>query len=306
MNAVVLGSILIIFTTLDQRVRREADDPDQQHRRVRRAGRGGPAHPRRSRRTSLRGPGGLLRHRRARATGTTSATSARSSSRRWRPATSCTASTPPARSGEETQRPARAPHRKAILARRHGVVPPGRADPAVRHPVPRRTSTTRSGRPPAAACSTSCLQVLGGTVGKVFLVCIVIAVTVCCLAVHAATIRMMFAMARDNNLPVQPAAQHMHPGHAGPRSSRPSSSASWRSSSCVVNIHQPQIFTVITSISDRDDLPGLPAGHRADAAQPAPEQWPLADERPEASFSLGQMGAAGQRRWRCCGARAWR
>ena len=45
------------------------------------------------------------------------------------------------------------------------------------------------------------LSVLGGPFGKAFLVCIVVAVTVCTLAVHAAAIRMMFAMARDNNLP---------------------------------------------------------------------------------------------------------
>jgi urea carboxylase system permease len=43
------------------------------------------------------------------------------------------------------------------------------------------------------------LDVLGSTMGKIFLICVAIAVTVCCLAVHTATIRMMFAMARDNN-----------------------------------------------------------------------------------------------------------
>ena len=45
------------------------------------------------------------------------------------------------------------------------------------------------------------LDVLGDTVGKLFLICVVIAITVCNLAVHTAAIRMMFAMARDNNLP---------------------------------------------------------------------------------------------------------
>ena len=40
-----------------------------------------------------------------------------------------------------------------------------------------------------------------GPLGKVFLICIVIAVTVCSLAVHTAAIRMTFAMARDNALP---------------------------------------------------------------------------------------------------------
>ncbi|WP_225156623.1 amino acid permease, partial [Bradyrhizobium sp. BRP23] len=41
------------------------------------------------------------------------------------------------------------------------------------------------------------LQVLGGPLGKVFLGCIVVAITVCALAVHTAGIRLMFAMARD-------------------------------------------------------------------------------------------------------------
>ncbi|WP_440708205.1 APC family permease [Herbiconiux sp. YIM B11900] len=45
------------------------------------------------------------------------------------------------------------------------------------------------------------LQALGGPLGTAFLVCIVIAVTVCALAVHTAGIRLMFAMARDNALP---------------------------------------------------------------------------------------------------------
>ena len=92
------------------------------------------------------------------------------------------------------------------------------------------------------------LDVLGNTVGKIFLFCVVIAMTVCCLAVHTATIRMMFAMARDNNLPAGEHLARIHPvtktpiipavliGFAGdPRSS-------WSTSD------QPQIFTVITSI----------------------------------------------------------
>src|ERR1700687_2524688 len=44
-------------------------------------------------------------------------------------------------------------------------------------------------------------QVMWGPLGKIFLICIVIAVSVCSLAVHTAAIRMTFAMARDNALP---------------------------------------------------------------------------------------------------------
>ena len=55
------------------------------------------------------------------------------------------------------------------------------------------------------------LDVFGDTVGKIFLICVVIAVTVCCLAVHTATIRMAFAMARDNNLPAGERIATVHP-----------------------------------------------------------------------------------------------
>ena len=42
---------------------------------------------------------------------------------------------------------------------------------------------------------------LGPELGKVFLGVVIFAVFVCALAVHAGTVRLIFAMARDNNLP---------------------------------------------------------------------------------------------------------
>jgi amino acid transporter len=42
---------------------------------------------------------------------------------------------------------------------------------------------------------------LGGTIGRMFLFVVAIAITVCVLAVHTAAIRIAFAMARDNALP---------------------------------------------------------------------------------------------------------
>jgi urea carboxylase system permease len=42
---------------------------------------------------------------------------------------------------------------------------------------------------------------LGPGLGHVFLIAVVFAVTVCALAVHASAVRLIFAMARDNNLP---------------------------------------------------------------------------------------------------------
>src|SRR3954451_12348422 len=91
------------------------------------------------------------------------------------------------------------------------------------------------------------LDVLGNTVGKIFLACVVIAVTVCCLAVQTATIRMMFAMARDNNLPLGERLAKVHPKTKTPIIPAVLTGfLAWLI--LVVNIRQPQIFTVITSI----------------------------------------------------------
>jgi urea carboxylase system permease len=91
------------------------------------------------------------------------------------------------------------------------------------------------------------LDVLGQTIGDVFLWSVVIAITVCCLAVHTAAIRMMFAMARDNNLP---AGEHL--ARIDPRTKTPIIPAVLIGFLAililVVNIRQPQIFVVITSI----------------------------------------------------------
>ena len=92
------------------------------------------------------------------------------------------------------------------------------------------------------------LSVLGGPFGKAFLVCIVVAVMVCTLAVHAAAIRMMFAMARDNNLPFSRQLGKVHPVRKTPTVAAivigiiaiiP----------LIVNVSQPAIFTILSSIS---------------------------------------------------------
>jgi urea carboxylase system permease len=44
-------------------------------------------------------------------------------------------------------------------------------------------------------------EALGDSLGTLFLCDVIFAITVCALAVHTATVRLMFAMARDNNLP---------------------------------------------------------------------------------------------------------
>lgn len=92
------------------------------------------------------------------------------------------------------------------------------------------------------------LQALGSNLGKVFLACVVVAITVCALAVHAATIRIMFAMARDNNLPGGSALARVHPVRKTPVV--PAVVVGVLAVLIlVVNIRQPQIFTVVTSIA---------------------------------------------------------
>jgi urea carboxylase system permease len=44
-------------------------------------------------------------------------------------------------------------------------------------------------------------DVLGSTWGKIFLVDVAVAIFVCCLAIHAMSVRILFAMGRDDNLP---------------------------------------------------------------------------------------------------------
>jgi amino acid transporter len=52
-------------------------------------------------------------------------------------------------------------------------------------------------------------DVLGDTWGDIFLADGAIAVFVCCLAIHAMSVRMMFAMGRDNNLPFASRLAHV-------------------------------------------------------------------------------------------------
>lgn len=92
------------------------------------------------------------------------------------------------------------------------------------------------------------LDTLGSTIGEVFLWCVVIAITVCVLAVQAAGIRLMFAMARDNNLPAGSVLARV-----SPRFHTPVVPAMLIGVVgvviLVININQPQIFSVITSIA---------------------------------------------------------
>jgi len=131
------------------------------------------------------------------------------------------------------------------------------------------------------------LSVLGSNLGKVLLVCVVLAVTVCALSVHAATIRLVFAMARDNNLPGGRALARVHPVRRTPVVPAVLIGV-LAVLILVVNIRQPQIFTVVTSIAVvliylaylLVTGPMLLARLRGD--------WPLAGS--DKGFSLGRYG----------------
>src|SRR5262249_43127534 len=53
-------------------------------------------------------------------------------------------------------------------------------------------------------------DVLGVELGTLFLVAVVFAVFVCALAVQAASVRLLFSMARGHNFPFWPALSHVH------------------------------------------------------------------------------------------------
>jgi urea carboxylase system permease len=133
------------------------------------------------------------------------------------------------------------------------------------------------------------LDVFGSTVGKLFLICVVIAITVCNLAVHTAAIRMMFAMARDNNLPAGTHLARVDPKHKTPVI--PAVVIGLIAVIIlVVNIRQPQIFTVITSI-------GIIMIYIAYLLVTGPMllarmrgEWPREEAKTRGYFSLGRWG----------------
>jgi urea carboxylase system permease len=89
---------------------------------------------------------------------------------------------------------------------------------------------------------------LGDGLGNAFLVCSAIAITVCCLAVQTAAIRMIFSMARDGRLPFGAALSKV-----SPRSKTPVLPALITGGLAIVllviNIGNQRVFTVLTSIA---------------------------------------------------------
>ena len=138
-------------------------------------------------------------------------------------------------------------------------------------------------------------DVLGETWGKVFLVDVALAIFVCCLAIHAMSVRILFAMGRDNALPFG------------------------KQLASVSGTRRVPIVPALTTGVDRPHHPGLelgePAGvhdhhldghhpdvhrlHHADDAAAAPPQGGLAGQparRPGRPVQSRRLGQAHERR----------
>jgi urea carboxylase system permease len=133
------------------------------------------------------------------------------------------------------------------------------------------------------------LLVLGSTLGKLMLICIGIAITVCVLAVHTAAIRMMFAMARDNALPAGARLAKIDPKHKTPVVPAVLIGAI-AVLILVVNIRTPEIFTAVTSVA-------IIMIYLAYLLVTAPMlisrlrgRWPVPDTSGQRYFSLGRWG----------------
>jgi amino acid transporter len=107
--------------------------------------------------------------------------------------------------------------------------------------------------------------------------------------VHTATIRMAFAMARDNNLPAGERVATVHPKTKTPIVPAVISGA-LAILILVVNINQPQIFTVITSIGIIMIYIAYLLVTGPMLARRLRGEWPPRDARERGFFTLGSWG----------------
>ncbi|MFQ6392302.1 APC family permease [Nocardia sp. KC 131] len=132
-------------------------------------------------------------------------------------------------------------------------------------------------------------QVMWGPLGTIFLCCIVVAVTVCSLAVHTAAIRLTFAMARDNALPFGEKLARVHP-----KTQTPVVPAVVIGVLAVlilvVNIGQPKIFTVLTSIAIIMIYLAYLMVTGPMLKKRLKGQWPPKDLKAGGYFSMGRWG----------------
>ncbi|MEV8234261.1 amino acid permease [Rhodococcus sp. NPDC077669] len=132
-------------------------------------------------------------------------------------------------------------------------------------------------------------SVMWGPLGTVFLICIVIAVFVCSLAVHTAAIRLTFAMARDNALPFGESLAKVNPKTQTPVVPAVTIGV-LAIVILVVNIGQPQIFTVLTSIAIIMIYLAYLMVTGPLLVKRIKGEWPQEDLKPGGYFTMGKFG----------------
>jgi urea carboxylase system permease len=132
-------------------------------------------------------------------------------------------------------------------------------------------------------------QVMWGPLGTIFLICIVVAVIVCSLAVHIAAIRLTFAMARDNALPFGEKLARVHPKTQAPVI--PAIVIGVLSALIlVINLGQPKVFTVLTSIAIIMIYLAYLMVTGPLLKKRLQGQWPPADLKAGRYFTMGKWG----------------
>ncbi|OZE94669.1 APC family permease [Rhodococcoides fascians] len=132
-------------------------------------------------------------------------------------------------------------------------------------------------------------SVMWGPLGTVFLICIVIAVIVCSLAVHTAAIRLTFAMARDNALPFGESLAKVNPKTQTPVVPAVTIGV-LAIAILVVNVGQPQIFTVLTSIAIIMIYLAYLMVTGPLLVKRFKGEWPPKDLKPGGYFTMGRAG----------------
>ena len=134
------------------------------------------------------------------------------------------------------------------------------------------------------------ISTLGDTLGRILLADVAIAITVCTLAIQTATIRMTFAMARDNNLPFGHALSKVSDHNKSPVVPAIVSGVI-AAAILFIEVGKAQIFTAVTSVAIiliyipyfMSTIPMLMKRIRG--------QWPPPGEK-DRLFSMGGWGLA--------------
>ncbi len=91
-------------------------------------------------------------------------------------------------------------------------------------------------------------DVLGSGLGTLFLANVILAIFVCALAVHAGTVRLVFAMARDNNLPFARSLGHV-PERTHAPILPPLLIGGLAATLLILNINLPQVIETLCAVA---------------------------------------------------------